>query len=132
MLHFLVDRDWLRLGCIIFSQYYDTADWIARKLTDTLPDGFEYKWHSACVGNDEVRVVGTNPYQFYIEGQPARQPALELSYVAVPRQKACTSGDDAVFIQEENSMLPRRRTERRSTARRISRRTDRRTRRLRL
>ena len=27
VLHFLNDRKWLDLGCIIFSQYFDTASW---------------------------------------------------------------------------------------------------------
>lgn len=30
-------RDWLGLGCIIFSQYFDTAEWIARMLAARLP-----------------------------------------------------------------------------------------------
>lgn len=37
VLHFLLDRGWLDLGCIIFSQYYDTAHWIAQSLTARLP-----------------------------------------------------------------------------------------------
>ena len=28
--HFLVEKDWLKLGCIVFSQYHDTARWVAR------------------------------------------------------------------------------------------------------
>lgn len=36
--HFLVDEGWLELGCIIFSQYYDTARWIADSLADMFPD----------------------------------------------------------------------------------------------
>ncbi len=37
VLHFLQDKNWLDLGCIIFSQYYDTAHWIAQSLTARLP-----------------------------------------------------------------------------------------------
>ena len=37
VLHFLNDRKWLDLGCIIFSQYFDTASWIAECLTKELP-----------------------------------------------------------------------------------------------
>lgn len=37
VLHFLEDKDWLRHGCIVFSQYYDTARWIAENLTARLP-----------------------------------------------------------------------------------------------
>jgi SNF2 family DNA or RNA helicase len=36
VLHFLNDRKWLDLGCIIFSQYFDTANWVAECLTDGL------------------------------------------------------------------------------------------------
>lgn len=37
VLYFLLDRSWLDLGCIVFSQYYDTAHWIAQSLTARLP-----------------------------------------------------------------------------------------------
>lgn len=36
--HYLSKRQWLELGCIIFSQYYDTAYWIGSKLTQKLPE----------------------------------------------------------------------------------------------
>jgi superfamily II DNA/RNA helicase len=36
-LYFLQEQGWLNYGCIIFSQYYDTAYWIAEKLTERLP-----------------------------------------------------------------------------------------------
>ena len=35
--HYLRDRDWLLLGCIVFSQYFDTARWIAERLAGDLP-----------------------------------------------------------------------------------------------
>ena len=38
VLHFLETRDWLRLGCIVFSQYFDTAKWVAERLTERLPN----------------------------------------------------------------------------------------------
>lgn len=31
-------KTWLEHGCIIFSQYYDTAEWVARELAKVLPD----------------------------------------------------------------------------------------------
>ena len=37
VLYFLQEREWLNYGRIIFSQYYDTAYWIAEKLTQRLP-----------------------------------------------------------------------------------------------
>jgi hypothetical protein len=36
--HFLVEKDWLNLGCIVFSQYHDTARWAAASLTKLLPE----------------------------------------------------------------------------------------------
>ena len=36
VLHFLEDRKWLDLGCIIFSQYFDTTKWVATHLTARL------------------------------------------------------------------------------------------------
>ena len=30
-------KTWLELGCIIFSQYYDTAFWVGSKLAEALP-----------------------------------------------------------------------------------------------
>ncbi len=38
VLYFLRERGWLGLGCIIFSQYYDTAYWVAQGLTARLKD----------------------------------------------------------------------------------------------
>lgn len=38
VLHFLKYKKWLELGCIIFSQYYDTSFWVAESLTQALPD----------------------------------------------------------------------------------------------
>ena len=38
VLYFLHERGWLGLGCIIFSQYYDTAYWVAQGLTARLKD----------------------------------------------------------------------------------------------
>ncbi len=38
VLLFLLERRWLELGCIVFSQYYATVRWIASRLTERLPD----------------------------------------------------------------------------------------------
>jgi superfamily II DNA or RNA helicase len=38
VLYFLVDRNWLDYGSIVFSQYYDTAYWVAASLTQRLSD----------------------------------------------------------------------------------------------
>jgi superfamily II DNA or RNA helicase len=36
VLHYLNNRGWLDLGCIVFSQFYDTARWIGERLTNRL------------------------------------------------------------------------------------------------
>lgn len=36
--HCLLERGWLRLGCIIFSQYRESLIWLAEQLTEELPD----------------------------------------------------------------------------------------------
>jgi hypothetical protein len=36
--HYLRERGWLRLGCIIFSQYFDTSKWVAQRLAEEFPD----------------------------------------------------------------------------------------------
>ena len=38
VLHYLVNEGWLEHGCIIFSQYYDTARWLADALAARFPD----------------------------------------------------------------------------------------------
>jgi hypothetical protein len=35
--YYLKDERWLDLGCVIFSQYYDTARWVADALAEALP-----------------------------------------------------------------------------------------------
>lgn len=37
LLKLLLEDDWLERGCIIFSQYYDSACWVAENLSDDLP-----------------------------------------------------------------------------------------------
>jgi BMFP domain-containing protein YqiC len=38
VLHFLINEGWLEHGCIIFSQYYDTARWLADGLAAHFPN----------------------------------------------------------------------------------------------
>ena len=35
--HYLRERQWLELGCIVFSQYFDTAEWAAKGLASDFP-----------------------------------------------------------------------------------------------
>jgi SNF2 family DNA or RNA helicase len=36
--HYLTQENWVQHGCIIFSQYYDTAAWVAENLAALFPD----------------------------------------------------------------------------------------------
>ena len=38
VMRLLAEDDWLRHGCIVFSQYYDSAWWLANELARQLPD----------------------------------------------------------------------------------------------
>ena len=38
ILKYLKDEKWAQEGCILFSQYYDTARWIGEEIVDTFPD----------------------------------------------------------------------------------------------
>jgi hypothetical protein len=55
-------------------------------VTDKLADDFEYEWESAKIGNDNVSLTGTNPYEFNVGNLP-RTAEVVLSYNAVPRKK---------------------------------------------
>lgn len=37
VLHYLDQEGWLELGCIVFSQYYDTARWVGKLISGTHP-----------------------------------------------------------------------------------------------
>ena len=38
VLDYLISNDWLKLGCIVFSQYFDSIWWLAQQLSDELKD----------------------------------------------------------------------------------------------
>jgi superfamily II DNA or RNA helicase len=37
VVHYLSNEGWLHLGCIVFSQYFDTANWVPQELAQELP-----------------------------------------------------------------------------------------------
>jgi uncharacterized repeat protein (TIGR01451 family) len=49
-------------------------------VNDVLPDNLDYEWGSAQVVGREVHVMGTNPYDFYIDGNLAIQDEVILTY----------------------------------------------------
>ena len=38
VLYYLKNQEWLELGCIVFSQYYDTVRWIGKLISETYPE----------------------------------------------------------------------------------------------
>lgn len=38
ILEYLMDRAWIEMGCIVFSQYYDSIDWLAKQISDRRPE----------------------------------------------------------------------------------------------
>lgn len=65
--HYLNEEGWLDPGCIVFSQYFDTADWVARQLAEHLPgerialyagadrSGFHHGGFFGSVPRDEIK-----------------------------------------------------------------------------
>jgi hypothetical protein len=38
ILEYLLDRAWIEAGCIVFSQYYDSIEWLARQISQRIPE----------------------------------------------------------------------------------------------
>lgn len=38
VLEYLLDRSWIEMGCIVFSQYYDSIDWLAYRISERRPE----------------------------------------------------------------------------------------------
>jgi hypothetical protein len=64
------------------------AQQTAEKLVvmDTVPDGFDYEWESAKVGNQRRGVWGTNPYRFHLDDLEPETNWI-LTYRIIPRGK---------------------------------------------
>lgn len=73
---------------VLYVEYAGAEERYARDVvvTDTVPDGFDYEWNSAHIDNRAVRVVGANPYQFYI-GDLCLGSSVILTYRVLPREK---------------------------------------------
>lgn len=67
VVHYLNEERWLDLGCIVFSQYFDTANWVAAQLAARLPgerialytgaerSGFYHAGFFGSVPRDEIK-----------------------------------------------------------------------------
>ena len=53
-------------------------------VTDRLPEGYTYGWSSAAASQGQVRVTGSNPYQFHLSEPLGPGAAVTLSYRMAP------------------------------------------------
>lgn len=54
-------------------------------ITDTLPDGYDYEWGTACLDGGEVQVTGTGPFRFKVGAmQPGQRKLLTYKVVLRP------------------------------------------------
>ncbi len=83
MQFYLKDEGWLELGCIIFSQYYDTARWVA----DALAAEFPQETIGFYAGADRSRL--------YREGQAVGILREELKRLVADRQVRLMVATDA-------------------------------------
>ncbi len=79
----LVNEDWLSRGCIIFSQYYDSASWIAESLSADLPSEIIGLY----AGGDKSGVI--------VNGIPTRKTREEIKEMVRDRKIRILAGTDA-------------------------------------
>ncbi len=81
---------WLDLGCIVFSQYFDSADWIAQRLSVTWPEetiavyagsgrsGFYRHGHFERINRDEIKAQVRRGELRLVIGTDAASEGLNL------------------------------------------------------
>lgn len=79
----LDDWKWLTKGCIIFSQYFDTAKWVAQKLSDKFP------------GESVGLYAGGDKSGIFIEGRFTKKEKEELKSLVKQRQIRILVGTDS-------------------------------------
>jgi superfamily II DNA/RNA helicase len=82
-LHYLREENWLSLGCIVFSQYYDTANWIAKKLATELP------------GERIALYTGADRSGFYYDGTFGSVPREDIKQAVKDRAVRLVIATDA-------------------------------------
>ena len=58
----------------------------ATTVSDRLPDGLDFEWDSARIGERKIHVWGTNPYKFYIGDLASKDEAI-LTYGAMRKSE---------------------------------------------
>ena len=83
LIDILLNNHWLDRGCIVFSQYFDSIEWIARKLTIELP----MEKIGLYAGGDKSGI--------YLNGEFQKVPKEELKKLVKHRQIKLLLGTDA-------------------------------------
>ncbi|MFZ3591519.1 phospholipase D-like domain-containing anti-phage protein [Bacillus sp. DJP31] len=79
----LEDWKWLEKGCIIFSQYFDTASWVARKLSNHFP-------------NESIGLyAGGDKSGIFIDGSFTKKDKEELKLAVKNRELKVLVGTDS-------------------------------------
>lgn len=79
----LIDDKWIERGCIIFSQYYDSAYWVAGKLSNDLP-------------NEKIGIyAGGDKSGIFIAGIYQRRSKEEIKQMVRRRELRVLIGTDA-------------------------------------
>lgn len=79
----LDDWKWLVKGCIIFSQYFDTAKWVAQKLSEKFP------------GESVGLYAGGEKSGIFIEGRFTKKEKEDLKSLVKQRQLSILVGTDS-------------------------------------
>jgi len=79
----LTDWKWLEKGCIIFSQYFDTAKWVAQKLSETFP------------GESVGLYAGGDKSGIFLDGSFTKKEKDELKLLVKQRELRLLIGTDS-------------------------------------
>lgn len=79
----LTEWKWLEKGCIIFSQYFDTARWVAQKLSQTFP------------GESVGLYAGGDKSGIFVDGSFTKKEKEELKSLVKQRQLRLLIGTDS-------------------------------------
>lgn len=83
VVHLLTEWNWLEKGCIIFSQYFDTARWVAQSLSEEFP------------GESVGLYAGGDKSGIFLDGSFVRKEKEELKSLVKNRQIKILVGTDS-------------------------------------
>jgi len=83
VLHYLKDEGWGKEGCVVFSQYYDTAYWVAKKIA------------AAFLGQPIGLYAGSGKSMLLLDGRELRKEREELKQMVGRHELTILIGTDA-------------------------------------